>query len=148
MHSSCMATTLSPSLLTSLFPIVALIDPALLNDVNLFESHTSSTEVEGNEENSSKTLGDVLKGALGGYNVHVTIRSLLFGRSEDDVSEDTRKVLDRIARTLVSSLSLSSLTLQESSLKRNSLLVCDSTCSDFEISGWLMHSELQIDCPI
>ncbi len=121
-----MSQTTPNPLLMSLFPAIALVDPNLLFEIQLLEANLDAGAADQEDVAEKRTLALILKDVLDGCEAHSAVQSILFGGEgkEEIKEEDTRRVLDRLARTMVGCLGVSSLTLQESSLNKNNSLVC------------------------
>lgn len=92
---------------------MALASPNLLHELVATEMQASTVET---------VLSDFVEGS----SAQCEVVELLFGEvgvAGATVSEDIRKVLDRMARSVVSSLALSISTLQASQLRKTSKLV-------------------------
>ena len=119
-NSSRVTSELSPPVIASLYPVMALADPTLLHEIDMVmmeENHTPCTS-----EKLMSMLRMILKEISEERLNSGKIRSILFGEGAtggeiDEEGEEGVKVLDRMAKTLIFSLALSIWTLQGSTLR-------------------------------
>ena len=134
LNSSFVTSELSPPVLLSLYPAIALAEPSMLCELGTVESLPSPAPGGRRGERLLSMLRTVLKefeppSSEGcGYS-SVEIRSVLFGGGvPEGVAEEGVKALDRISKTVIFSLALSVWTLQGSTLRRPNPLVRVRAC--------------------
>ncbi len=133
LSSSCVASDLSPPVLSSLYPMVALAKPALLCELGTVELLPCHTPQEKKLLGMLRMVLKEFEGAETSIGRGSTeMQSILFGggvvAGEEggggEVGKEGVKALERISKTLIFSLSLSIWTLQGSTLKDTTPLVC------------------------